>query len=70
MITAQKDGVSYFQNLSKQRNETTCTINGAKVDVSNEELQQSIQDAVKEIRREHSKEASKHVVKFAGEKIE
>lgn len=70
MITEQKDGYSYFQNLSKQNSEPQCTINGSKVDLSNEEFLQSVRDAVKSVREEQSKQSTKRVVKFAGEKIE
>ena len=70
MITEQKDGFSYFQNLSKQNGESQCTINGSKVDLSNDDFLQSVRDAVKSVREEQSKQSTKHIVKFAGEKIE
>ena len=70
MITNQKDGYSYFQNLSKQGSGSQCTINGCKIDLSNEGFLQSVRDAVKSVREEQSKQSTKHIVKFAGEKIE
>lgn len=70
MITDQKDGYSYFQNLSKQNTEAQCTINGSKVDLSNEDFLRSVREAVKSVREEQSKQTKKRVVKFAGEKIE